>query len=81
MIVVAFFVFVVIPNTWCSLTAMFCPHYDSTPLNIYTVTLRLNAVSDALIYIYTDKNVKKLFRMKFKTIKLWWCRSNDVEPI
>ena len=78
MIVVAFFVFVVVPWTWWSLTAMFFPHYSSLPWSVLGITLRLDAVSDALIYIYTDKDVKKLFLMKVSAAMQ--CRSNDVRP-
>ena len=78
MIVIAFFVLVVVPYTWWSITAMFFPQDSLLPWSIYVITLRLDAVSDALIYIYTDKDVKKLFLMKFNATMQ--CRSNDVQP-
>ena len=51
------------------------------------MTLKVNCIFDALIYVYTDKDVKKLFLLKVEGLKMLlgcpscWFRSNDVDPV
>ena len=83
-IVVCYFLLIIIPGVVTSMLFHVSTHHFWSCFLWSPVMYNLNYIFDAIIYIYTDKDVKKLFLKKVNKMKQSLCscrRLNNVDPV
>ena len=85
MIVAAYTVFVFLPGLWWSVCNIWFSKWYLQASIMILITWKLNCICDAFIYIYTDRQVRKLFVKEFNEVRTllpsWFCcRSSEVGP-
>ena len=78
-LVICYLLFVQVPTTWFSLDVVLS-HDTSDTWVLGQVTFKLNCMLDALIYVYTNREVRRMLMVNVRLFACSWFASNDVAP-